>query len=91
MVLPFSGTPYPGSSGGHRGHRGVLLGGDFPPSACLPWDPACQMAPWHPSGLFHAAGKNVVVKADKWSVKIGLIPFWSSGNEDLVADQMSDL
>lgn len=53
-----------------------------------------QLARWLPgipSGLFHAAGKNVVVKADKWSVKIGLISFWSSGNEDLVADQMSDL
>jgi len=59
--------------------------------------PAChgtQFARWLPgirSGLFHAAGKNVVEKADKWSVKICLVLFWSSGNEDLVADQMFDL
>lgn len=53
-----------------------------------------QVARWLPgiqSGLFRAAGKNVVEEAGKWSVKICLILFWSSGNEDLTADQVSDL
>lgn len=53
-----------------------------------------QFARWFPgirSGLFHAAGKNGIEKAGKWSVKICLVLFWSSESKDLIADQMSDL